>query len=88
LTSGFAFIINGSAISWSAKCQELVTLSTTESEYVVVTHTAKEALWLHSFISQVFDIPLDTTTLYLDNQSAIALAHDHQFHAQMKHIDI
>jgi len=30
---GYAFIINGGAISWSAKCQEIISLSTTESEY-------------------------------------------------------
>jgi hypothetical protein len=33
--------------------------------------------------------PLDTpTTLYGDNQSAIALAKDHQYHARTKHVDI
>jgi hypothetical protein len=41
--SEYAFIIHGSTISWSAKCQEIVLLSTTESEYIATTHTAKEA---------------------------------------------
>jgi hypothetical protein len=86
--SGYAFIINGGAISWSAKRQEIVTLSTTESEYVGATHTAKEALWLRLLISQVFEsVPL-TTTVFLDNQLAIALAKDHQYHAWTKHINI
>lgn len=49
-TSGYAFIINGGAISWSTKHQEIVTLSTTESEYVSATHATKEALWLWLFI--------------------------------------
>jgi hypothetical protein len=44
--SGYAFIIHGGTICWSAKCQEIVSLSTTESEYIAITHTAKEALWL------------------------------------------
>ncbi len=39
-------MVNGGAVSWSSKKQELVTLSTTEAEYVVATHTAKEAVWL------------------------------------------
>ncbi|KAF8626556.1 hypothetical protein AX17_006532, partial [Amanita inopinata Kibby_2008] len=51
-TLGYAFIINGGAISWSAKRQEIVTLSTMESEYVGTTHAAKEALWLHTLITQ------------------------------------
>lgn len=86
--SGYAFIINGGAVSWSAKRQEVVTLSTTESEYVGATHAAKEALWLHSLISQVFKSILPTTDVFLDNQSAIALAKDHQYHAHTKHINI
>jgi hypothetical protein len=32
--SGHAFIIDGGAISWSSRKQELVTLSTVEAEYV------------------------------------------------------
>jgi hypothetical protein len=41
---GHAFLIDGGAISWSSQKQELVTLSTAESEYVATTHAAKEAL--------------------------------------------
>ena len=44
--TGYAFLINGGALSWSFKCQEIVLLSTTKSEYVTVTHSMKEALWL------------------------------------------
>jgi hypothetical protein len=86
--SGYAFIIHGGAISWSAKRQEIVSLSTTESEYVVATHTAKEALWLRSLIQQLFDNTLSPTTLFSDNQSAITLSKDHQYHARTKHIDV
>ena len=52
--SGYAFIIDGGAISWSSRKQELVTLSTTEAEYVASTHAAKEAIWLRNFIGEVF----------------------------------
>lgn len=86
--SGYAFLIDGGAVSWSSKRQDIVSLSTTESEYIAATHAAKEALWLHSLIGQLF-APLDKpTTLFSDNQSAIALAKDHQYHARTKHIDI
>ena len=62
--------------------------ATTESEYVAVTHAAKEAIWLHSLISQLFGVILSPTNLFSDNQSAIALTKEHQYHACMKHIDI
>jgi hypothetical protein len=86
--SGHAFIVHGGAISWSAKCQDIILLPTTESEYVAVTHAAKEVLWPHSLIEQLFGTTLSRTTLFSDNQSAIALSKDHQYHACTKHINI
>ena len=44
--SGFVFLVDGGAVLWSSKKQELVTLSTTEAKYVAATHTAKEAVWI------------------------------------------
>ena len=86
--SGYAFLLHGGAVSWAAKRQEIVSLSTTESEYVAVTHASKEALWLRSLITQLFDNKLDPTPLFSDNKSAIALTKDHQYHPRTKHIDI
>lgn len=86
--SGYAFLIDGGAVSWSSKRQELILLSTTESEYVALTHASKEALWLHSLIGQVFAPFADAIPMNSDNQSAIALARDNQYHAHTKHIDI
>jgi hypothetical protein len=60
----------------------------TESEYITATHAAKEALCFRSLIQQLFDTTLSPTTLYSDNQSAIALTKDHQYHTHTKHIDI
>ena len=44
--SGYVFLINGGAVSWSSKKQELVTLSTAKSKYIATTYATKEALWL------------------------------------------
>jgi hypothetical protein len=60
----------------------------TESEYVVARYAAKEALWLRSLVHQLFGTPLPTTMLFSDNQSVIALAKEHQYHACTKHIDV
>jgi len=86
--SGYVFMVDGGAVSWSSKKQELVTLSTTEAEYVAVMHAAKEAVWLHRLIGKFFSPPKEPTTLHGDNKSAIALAHGCQYHARTKHIDI
>ena len=86
--SGYAFLLDGGAVSWSSKKQELVTLSTTEAEYVAATHAAKEAMWLRRFIQEIFRPLSRPTTIHCDNQSAIALAKSGAFHARTKHIDI
>ena len=84
--SGCAFLIDRGAISWSSKQQSIVTLSTTEAEYIAATHAAKEAIWLREFISKVYH-PQNPMPLHSDSQSAIALAQNEQFHAQTKHIN-
>ncbi|KAJ3503727.1 hypothetical protein NLJ89_g8305 [Agrocybe chaxingu] len=86
--SGYAFLINGGAVSWSSRKQELVTLSTAEAEYVAATHAAKEAVWLRNFIGEVFEPIEGPTTLHCDNQSAVAIATNGNYHARTKHIDI
>ena len=85
--SGYTFLINGGAISWSAKCQEIISLSTTESKYIAAMYE-KEVLWLCQLISQIFGITLEATTLFSDNQSAIALTKEHQYHVHTKYINI
>jgi len=87
--SGFVVLIDGGAVSWMSKKQELITLSTMEAEYVAMTHAAKELFWLRRLLSEVFRPLNHPILLHSDNQSAIALAHSEgQFHARTKHIDI
>ena len=66
----------------------IISLSTTKSKYIAAMYAAKEALWLHSLITQLFGITPNATTLFSDNQSAIVLMKAHQYHAHTKHIDI
>ena len=68
--------------------QEVIALSTTEAKYVAITHATKEALWLRTLIKELFGEIKGPTTLYSNNQSAIALTKDHQHHMCTKHIDI
>ena len=85
-TGGFVFTFGCGAVSWSSKRQPLVTLSTTESEYVGATLAAKEAIWLRSLASE-FGMQMGPTLLYGDNQSAIAIASKPDFRARTKHIN-
>ena len=54
--SGYVFMVKRGAVSWSSKKQGLVTLSTTEAEYVAATYAGKEAIWLHHLPSGKYEI--------------------------------
>jgi len=51
------FMLSSAAVSWSSKKQPLVTLSTTEAEFVAAASCACQALWLRYILEdQVADI--------------------------------
>ena len=86
--SGYALYLGSGAITWSSKKQHIIALLSTESEYIAQTHTAKEALWLRSFIDEIWGQQNEPVKLHCDNQDAIVLAKDNKFHLRMKHIDL
>jgi hypothetical protein len=86
--SGFTFLINRAAVSWASCKQEIITLSTAEAEYIAATHAAKECIWLCRFTNSLFGPTPTPTILYCDNQAALCLATDDNYHTCMKHIDI
>ena len=88
MISGYAFCMDGGAVSWNSRKQALVSLSTTESEYVAVTHAAKEAIWIRMFLGDILCPLRKPMVLYCENQSTIAVAKNVQYHAHTKHIDI
>jgi len=87
-TTGYIFYLSGGAISWSSKRQATVALSSTEAEYMALTQATKEAIWLRGLLAELNYTQERATTLFEDNQSAIALAKNPVHHARSKHIDI
>jgi hypothetical protein len=87
-TSGYVFTLGGGAISWSSKKQTTVALSSTEAEYIAGAHAAKEAIWLRQLLTELGQDMSFPTTLHVDNQSAIAIARNPEFHKRTKHIDV
>ena len=88
-TTGFVFILHGGPVSWASKRQTCTSLSTTESEYVAACETSKEAVWLQQLVSEISnkkkEVPIP---LFCDNQSAIRLVRNPEFHQRTKHIDV
>ena len=87
-TGGYVFLLGQTAISWSSKRQNSVTLSSCEAEYVAQAAAAQEAVWLRRLLSELNCPQQGPTQLFADNQGAIALAKNPENHARTKHIDV
>jgi hypothetical protein len=85
---GYAFLIDGGVILWRSHKQEIVTLSTTEAEYVAATHAAKEAVWLRHLKGELLTPFENSIMIYCDNQAALKIATDDNYRARTKHINI
>jgi hypothetical protein len=86
-TSGHVFHLGSGVISWASKKQPIVTLSSAEAEYVAATSAACQAVWLRRVLEGLQQKQEGPTTVYCDNNSAIALSKNHVFHQKSKHID-
>ena len=83
-TSGYIFKLEGGPVSWCSKKQSCVALSTSEAEYIALTSAAQEGIWLQQLISELLRKKKDKILIYEDNQSAICLAKNPQFHGRSK----
>ena len=86
-TSGYVFTIGGTAISWRARLQTIVALSTTEAELIAAVEAAKEALYLRRLLCDLGFV-FEGVEVNCDNQSAIHLAENLAFSSRTKHIEV
>ena len=74
-------------VSWKSQQQPIVSLSSTEAEYIDAAEACKEATWLKGILGEIKNkeyIP----TLFMDSQSALHLCKDPIYHERTKHIEI
>ena len=86
-TTGYVFILNGGAITWSSRRQQTVAASTTEAEYMAAAAATKEALWLRKLINDL-QRTVSTITIRADNQGAVKLLKNPITSLRSKHIDV
>ena len=80
--------MGGAAVSWSSCLQPVVSLSTTEAEYIAAVEAGKEIIWMCNLLSEFgFTIP-SPSHLLIDNNSAVTVAKNPEHHGRMKHLDL
>ena len=85
-TMGYAFLINGGAISWNSRLQSRATGSSTEAEYLGFGNAGREGVHIGSQFEELHEPFPSPLLLYGDNQGAIALSKEARFHDRTKHI--
>jgi Reverse transcriptase (RNA-dependent DNA polymerase) len=88
LTSGYVFFAGDAAITWGSRKQATIALSSTEAEYIALSESSHEIMWLRHLYGELGYIQKKPTLLLGDNDGLIAMACNPQFHKRSKHVDI
>ena len=51
--SRFLITFTRGAVSWQSKLQKCIALSIIEAEFIVITESCKEALWMRRFLEEL-----------------------------------
>jgi hypothetical protein len=65
-----------------------VALSTTEAEYIALSMTIREAVWLHKLCADIFEHVLDSTIIYYGHESCVKISDNPVFHDKSNHLEI
>jgi len=87
-TSGYVFLLHDGPIAWSSSLQRVTALSSSEAEYMSMSEALKEILWLRMLMESFGLKQIEPTELKVDNQAAIAMSKNPEFHRRTKHIGV
>jgi len=73
--------------SWNSRAQKTVALSSTEAEYMSLSDTSRQLVWIKSLFTEL-GIKLSPIPLCGDNQGSIFMASNPVQEKCIKHIDI
>ncbi|CAL2245782.1 unnamed protein product [Prunus armeniaca] len=87
-TSGYVFLLSSATVAWSSRKQPVVTLSTTEAEFIAAASCACQAVWLRRILEELDFIQEKPAVIICDNSSTIKLSKNPVMHGRSKHIDV
>ena len=86
-TTRYVFFMRDTSFLWNLKKQPIVTLSTSEAEYLVACSCVCQAIWIRRVLEELKMPQNDSTKLLVDKMSTIALTKYQVFHERSKHIN-
>jgi hypothetical protein len=76
LVTGYVISLNNAPISWKAKRQDCVTLSSAEAEYVAASMCGQEVVYLRAMLRGFGQEQIEKTKIWEDNAACIQIAHN------------
>ena len=63
---------------------------TIDTEYIAGAEATKEVVWIQNFINnlRILEVYINSIPLYIDNNTALKLIKNPEFHSRLKHIDV
>ena len=86
-TTGYMVKVGSGVVSWCSKLQPIVTLSSTEAEFVAANMTGKEICAIRSLLYELGYKVASPTLMWVDNQSSIQVSKNPEHHGRMKHLN-
>lgn len=86
--SGVICFVNGGAISWFARKQSYVAVSTCEAELYSVSEAVKEIIWLRKLIHELIGPIEQPTLLFNDNRATICKITNGNFMQRTKYVGV
>jgi hypothetical protein len=75
-------------VSWKNNKQHVVTRSSVEAEYRIMTSALCELIWLKNLLANLGFYNHTPMTLFCDNQVAMHIATSPVFHERIKHLEV
>lgn len=86
-TSSYVFLLSSGAISQSSRKQPVISLSTTEAEFIVAASCVCQAVWLKRVLGKL-SLNQGKTIIRCDSSSGIKLSKNPVMYGRSKHIDV
>ncbi|MBW0535338.1 hypothetical protein O181_075053 [Austropuccinia psidii MF-1] len=83
-THGFSMLHGNNPILWQSKRQATVATSTSQAEYIALSFSARECLWISNLYRRLLFDP--TPILLSDNKTAIGIATDSMSRKKTRHL--
>ena len=87
--SRYCFFLGGDIITWCNKRQRTVSTSTSEAEYVAMSHGVREDVWIQRLLNKLLpEQAIRRIEMLSNNETSLTLTRDPESQNRTKHINV